>query len=440
MKVLVPYKDKFENVRIVLTDGKITRDIDVLYKMPTKSPIFGDITETFPNYDSSKNYDLGTIANFGDNQYKELIAKSDSNEYWEAADLLRKEELDGVAIRYNETRKYKKGTFVFTETQDSNGNWVYNIYMTPDEGAFTTDNLQFIESIVRTDKLEGDNLKIKVGGYPPYDSNATIKKEFIFNIKITIFNKDRHTTTTSYKVPFRALVDNPTTSPLESALEWEQLPFYGQLALFDKYLNTKCVMPSFMGLSYDFTGDIDAIAVLNLQGDTAKVTWSNDVATVTEEINLKYRYVKDFYEYFYNSFKQKDNVYISKKLINIDKVNIELSGEKVSASSIFVGKEFYIGKALSGLQLRSRDFSKKTTTADGYDYLEAGKKSKTYITKIAIERDLFEETFKLLQSLSTTLALYVFDGNWIFGWYKDLYMTKENYNYNEYILEINGVV
>jgi len=130
-----------------------------------------------------------------------------------------------------------------------------------------------------------------------------------------------------------------------------------------------------------------------------------------------------------------------KQLVNVNKLTIQLDGDANSGAGVIVGKAFDIGITQYGYKKQSRDFSKKITTTDGYDYLQKGNQSKKYIIKLLIHNNLASDVFDLLQGLSSTLCLYVLeDGEWVFGYYKDLYMIKQNSVLSEYELEINGVI
>ena len=454
MKILVPKSGDSSNLTVSLSDGYVHKDIDNMLQFPQVDFLLNDNAQ-YTTYDATVDYEVGTVVHdtTSSTGYKALQAKSDTNDYWIEIDTFFFNDytyttLNKVATLYSSTAYYHKQTFVFTETTNDNGadpdTYTYTVYMTPLDGVYgTTDTLQLVYQFTVDNQYTGNNLKIAVTNFPSYHSSNTIKRGFIFDITIKIVDKATGQPILTDTVPFKSLVDNPTSTPLAgNALEWEQLPYYGQLAMFDYYMNTKYTLPSYTGYHYTFTdSDMDAIAVLGITGDTAKLTWTNSSTSVEEDIRLHDRVVSNFMEYYFTKFNQQSIIYSSKALTNIDSVKIQLDGEKVSTSTILVGKEYDIGKALYGYQKRSRDFSKKTTTKSGYDSLVAGKKANTYIVKLIISNDKADEVFDLLQSLSTTLVLYLLeDGSWIYGWYKDLYMTKSNPVLSDYNLEINGVI
>ena len=442
MKILVPNSGAYSGLDIKLTDGTITKDISDMLQFPQSTFLFNDLLQ-FPIYDDTVDYEVGTVVYHANSaNYKALEAKSDTTDYWIDWSNKRYTILNEKAELFVEGKYYTEQTYVFTEIIGTN-DYTYYIYMTPSDGVFTIADLQELYGIVRPTKFVGSNIQISVTSRGMYLLADTIKKGFIFDVQMVIKDTATNITTETPIVPFKALVDYPKTTPLAgNVLEWEQLPYYGQLAMFDKYMNTKYTLPTYMGFHYTFEDStIEAIAVLGVSGDTAQIDWTNTTTNIHKEIKLKERVVTSFYEYFFSKFNQKSIIYSSKEVTNIDSVSIQIDGKKVGASAIIVGKEYDIGNTQYGYQKRSRDFSKKSTTKSGYDFLTAGKKANTYIVKITIDNDKADEIFDLLQSLSTTLTLYLLeDGSWVYGWYKDLYMTKSNPVKSEYNLEINGVI
>jgi len=288
-----------------------------------------------------------------------------------------------------------------------------------------------------------------ISHFPIYDKDTDYTAGDIVEVGIA-YVQGSTTSMQSMGVPYKCLTTHAAADgakdPLTEPTYWERLPFYNQLALYDKFINTKAnTKNQDLNLQYGFNGedisDIDFAAILNPKGSTAKFIWENSSTSKEVDIDLTYRKTSNFNQYFFNKFNYRTIAMSSKELINIDKLTIKLNGDNNEASGVITGKSYDIGTALYGYQKQSRDFSKKVTTQDGYDYLQPGNKTKKLIVKLSIHNDMAQEVFETLQALSSTLCLYVLeDGEWVFGWYKDLYMVKQNPVLSEYNLEINGVI
>jgi len=74
----------------------------------------------------------------------------------------------------------------------------------------------------------------------------------------------------NYGVPYKCIADVPSSeakAPFDDPLHWERLPFYNQLALFDKYLNTILrTRNQNWNLKYENLSDVDFAAILNPKG------------------------------------------------------------------------------------------------------------------------------------------------------------------------------
>jgi len=247
-------------------------------------------------------------------------------------------------------------------------------------------------------------------------------------------------------VLFKALGDNKGVNPLKNPLMWEAQPYFNQLAVFDKFISTSWTSfnQDIQFIFSDVDGvdtTYDTVAVLGVDGTKVEVSWHNTETTTTNTFDLHYRVVDSFHDYFYSSFNPVNSVIDSSPFININEIAIKIKGDANKVGTCIVGQSHYIGDALFGYEKRSRDFSKKVTNSSGYDFLQEGNKTKKYVVKLKIHNDLAPQVFNLLQELSSTLCLYVLeDGESVFGWYKDLYMTKSNPVFSDYNLEINGVI
>ena len=286
--------------------------------------------------------------------------------------------------------------------------------------------------------------------FPVYDNTAdyTVGDIVEIGFRLILPNGNAHYNSTG--VPFKCLTthsggsDGSTAKdPLTEPTYWERLPFYNQFAIYDNFINTTWkTRNQDMFLNYQNISDIDFAAILNPQGTTAKFSWDNNTgATVVEEVSLNTRITHNFNEYFFKDFTTRSIAYSEKQLVNVDNVAVTLEGDNNSASSVIVGKSYDIGNALYGYKKQLRDFSKKVTNADGYDYLQKGNHSNKLIVKLSLNNDRARDIYDLLSGLSSTLCLYVLeDGEWVFGYFKDLYMVKENPVLSDYELEINGVI
>ena len=449
MQVLVPMQQN-ENDVVFLNDGTHTKTLEDMLRINEVVGFFFAFEEMyiFPTWDETKEWDIGSVAidAIDQNTYYEVIGKNSAGNILqthtgEAYSLF----LQKQASAYSVNRFLKKEDFYFNEVDNGDGTYTYNIYMSLADGINAIADMQLITSYLMQSKLDSSNLVLSANSYPKYTDATTIKRGYILSVDVTSVHVDGNSTTTMTKplALFKALVDTPTSTPLEgNVLEWEQLPFYGHYALYDKYINTRFETSSYVGWNFLYTdSDIEAAAVLYPTGTTANFTWKNETTEVTESIPVNTRTVNTLSQFFLKKLTPKTLLLSEKALLNIDSVRVEMSGDKVGAATVIVGKIYDIGKNDPKHEKSSRDFRQVTTTASGYDYIVAGFKTASFKVKALIENERYEEIFELLQSLSTTLSVYIAaDGNWVYGWYKALRLTKTYDEISEYTLEINGVI
>ena len=285
--------------------------------------------------------------------------------------------------------------------------------------------------------------------FPVYDKTADYNIGDIVEIGLGVIYPDGSTSNYPYGVPYKCITthssgtDGSTAKdPLTEPTYWERLPFYNQFAIYDKFINTTWkTRNQDMVLDYENITDIDFAAILNPKGTTVKFWWGNTEGSAEENISLNTRITNNFNEYFFKDFTTRSIAYSEKQLVNVDNVAVTLEGDDNSASSVIVGKSYDIGNALYGYKKQLRDFSKKVTNAEGYDYLQKGNHSNKLIVKLTLNNDRAIDIYDLLSGLSSTLCLYVLeDGEWVFGYFKDLYMVKSDPVMSDYELEINGVI
>ncbi len=231
---------------------------------------------------------------------------------------------------------------------------------------------------------------------------------------------------------------NCTPAPWECLTCWEEIKSESLLDCFDNYINTQYIGICDDYLDFD-ASNADGVALLGCDAEQIDITWSNSDTSKIFTYKLNSHNSSSFYNYFYGEWYKKNFVISYKPFINVSNVRIQLDYFKIG--SILLGKVYDVGATLYGYQKRNRDFSKVITTSTGLEYLEKGNNSKKISIKVLVKNDLEDKVFNFLQKLSSTLALYLLeDGNWIFGYYKDFYMTKQNPVFSEYELEINGVI
>ncbi len=247
-----------------------------------------------------------------------------------------------------------------------------------------------------------------------------------------------------YKLVYTAIsggdgVDNIENFPPDSVTFWELDGSFDELSVFDNYLNTQgCI--DYRGVLMIYN-DSANIAVLNVENTESFIAgFTNSVLTQTFSLQTKLRTVRNFYEYFYKKFSRKKDFLIEKPFINADQMALQFGGNTL-VGGIVVGDIMYIGDETFGYNKGNRDFSTKETNKNGNDYIKEGNVAKKYTVDLWIENDLADEVYDFLEGLRAKRCLYsIRDGQSVFGWYKELYMIKENAQKSEYTLEINGVI
>ena len=283
-----------------------------------------------------------------------------------------------------------------------------------------------------------DKYELMQNGTNPHPLVPSWSKDTDYSAENLVYTIIEHGGKT-YRLLYKALTTSTDKFPPKSPLEWVIVKANDEYTIFDDYLNTQGII-DYRGVKLTYNDNVD-VALLNVANCLSfDIKFINLETNIDIEAKIYSKYAKDFYEYFYDDFIPKVDWFFEKPFINIDKVELTFGGS-TEVGTCIVGQSHYIGDALYGYEKRSRDFSKKVTNSSGYDFLQEGNKTKKYVVKLKIHNDLAPQVFSLLQGLSSTLCLYILeDGESVFGWYKDLYMTKSNPVFSDYNLEINGVI
>ena len=231
---------------------------------------------------------------------------------------------------------------------------------------------------------------------------------------------------------------NCAPAPWECPICWEPIENQGLLDCFDNYINTQYIGICDDYLDFD-ASNADGVALLGCDAEQIDITWFNSSESKTLSYNIDQHVSDSFCDYFFRGWYTDNFLLSTKSFVDVNKVRVKIPSFKVG--TILLGKIYNVGKTLYGYNKSNRDFSKIITTSTGLDYLQQGNKTKKFSVKLLIKNDLEKKIFVFLQQLSSTLALYLLeDGNWVFGYYKDFIVTKQNKIYSECELEIKGVI
>ena len=430
MKVLIPQIETAKELLFMTSDGKHAPAKNIL-KLPDNA-VFEASLLNIEEYDANKKYKIGDCCKTGDTVIM-LIAVSEYAKYWQNI------EYDGWNIILP-TQFIAKKRNIFKK--------VGSYYFVPDSNNDKTSIFRYLgkdkdpQLIYEYDILLSDDTysEVVIPSLPVWSPTTQYEKNHIVVTGIIYRSNGAVYTSSSKGKVFVSLQDNNTgNNPFEHPEFWKEQFFVSQMAMFDDWNSTSWKFYN-QSLHAVFDGkDKNAIAIFQAKAESIKVTWNE---RVEKEVLLKERYPINYQEYFFKKFNSSPRSFLFESpFLKNHQVMIDVKGDDNSIGTIVTGSTINIGKTALDWEKRNRDFSDIQTDEGGFDYIEKGNNSKVYTVNVVIPNAKSTQIFNLLEENSSKLCVWIINRwDFVFGWYKDAIMTKENEQTSEYMLEIKGVI
>lgn len=250
-------------------------------------------------------------------------------------------------------------------------------------------------------------------------------------------------------VVYESLVNNNTTDPLTSPLDWLEIGVSNYFAMFDSKDSTQTVNNNEIVVEIEFNSVVDAIALMNLDGALSVrfEAWRgiDDVKVLDMTVSLSENVVFDWYSYFFAGFKEVTNfISFSLPTIRNGRGRMTLIGDVVKIGSLIYGKAFDIGGTVYPFSTGIQDFSTKDRDPFGNFSIVERAFNYEMSANVIINNSRIDAVQQFLAKYRATPLVWAAteDGTShgvIFGFYTDGVIQRNTIAYGELPLQITGV-
>jgi hypothetical protein len=251
---------------------------------------------------------------------------------------------------------------------------------------------------------------------------------------------------------FQAVTANTNKKPENNPLDWSYLRPSNYSAMFDQQISTVSTAQELIDIKIK-TGDMQAIALLNLVGSSVTVTVTDGetgpvIYTSTQNLLGE---VLDWYQYFFFDIDTQRNqaIFVDLPLNYVDTyTRIQITGiGTVSVGTCTFGKLITLGDSEYGFTAGITDYSVKQTNEFGDTVFVRRAFSKRMNGRVLIKNAELNRVQRALYDLRGTPALWFATQNpsleealVVFGYYKDFQTDISYPNYSYCSLDIEGLI
>lgn len=262
---------------------------------------------------------------------------------------------------------------------------------------------------------------------------------------------DRVILTSTHKIYQSLQAANTNHNPATATDWWLEVGPTNRWSCFDNALGSAC------SATTSFTvvikpGDINAVALLGLVGETVTVTYktaTGGTVIYSQTIDLDGTPVDSFYDWFFASWAQKDMVILTDlpSSWTEGELTITVAGTgTVQLGVLAAGTVIDLGDTMSGAGAGIVDYSRKETDQFGRTTFVQRKYARLIDCKLVFENDRLGEIYTALSELRTTPAVWMpsdatkFESLTVFGIYKNFSIDVAYANVSYCTLTLEGLI
>lgn len=211
---------------------------------------------------------------------------------------------------------------------------------------------------------------------------------------------------------YKAIAQIQAPSALDDSLKWEKIGADNTMACFDFFLNTQSQREE--NITIAFAPNIGGGLYLgNIEAKTLIVEVFNirtKEKIEEEEVQLIYRNVKNWKDYFYGEFLRKKHFYYPRKTLTKQvsfRISLFNQNSLVKIGSIFCGIERDFGVSLFGGSVSAQDFSVINTDEEGYTSISKGHYKKLNEFSLLIENEGLDDLINRLIEIRGEPVVFV---------------------------------
>lgn len=248
---------------------------------------------------------------------------------------------------------------------------------------------------------------------------------------------------------YESLVEGNVGNALSDVAKWLDLGATNRWAMFDDVNGTLTEGAAGIDATIAVTGRADAVALLNVAAEAARVTMTVAGSTVYDQTFslVSTENITDWFAYFTEEIVYKEDLVLTGlPLFMNPAVRMRLSSNAgpVAVGKAIVGQTRDLGLSLIGASIGIQDFSKKTEDEFGNLVLTRRAYKKQGNFKLMTEANVSDGVARTLASYRATPLLWLgteeFASTWIFGWYRDWSIEFAFHGAHYTNLQIEGII
>jgi len=247
-----------------------------------------------------------------------------------------------------------------------------------------------------------------------------------------------------------AVATSGTTAPEDDPTTWVDWGATNAYKIVDEFVNTQTAQAESFTFSFSESEVCDTMALFNLEAVTVRVVMNDGTADVHDETyNLDETSIADWYDYFYEDFIFRSDLYIQLPVYrNITyTVTVTNTGATAKCGLIVLGRAKDLGVTLFNPSVGILDYSKKETNEWGGTFLSKGKVAKRADCTVIMDSGFADEMNRRLAKIAGEATLFVGDereGGYesllIYGFYRDFDIVIANPVKSQCTLSLEGLV
>lgn len=285
-----------------------------------------------------------------------------------------------------------------------------------------------------------------VGDGPAWDAGTTYQVGDVVHI-LSVHRK------------FKAVTENTGVDPTEpvpigEVPTWVDMGPTNRWAMFDGTLGTSSVTTGDITVRLNPIGSITSLVLFGLAGRTLTVRQRDTpggTVIFEETITLDGTEITSFYDWFFEPYRQMDEVVIEGLrgafLASEIEIHIEATDQS-SIAEVAVGRYIQIGDTTLGARAGIIDFSRKVRDQNfgGMTIVQRGYARRTNLTVLTLKTD-FKRIYNILAELRAVPCIYIgqdgdsdFEPLTVYGFYRDFDIAVDYPDHHLLLIEIEGII
>jgi hypothetical protein len=256
---------------------------------------------------------------------------------------------------------------------------------------------------------------------------------------------DRVTRTTLHSIYQRAVAGTTATAPEADTINWVRVGATNKWRMFDAIVEAQSSQADSIVVTLTPGVLADRLALLNVQADTARLQVAG--TSYDQTIDLRTRYVGDWYDYFFEPFVQTSDVVFSGMPLlttNVITLTLTRTGSIARCGEAVLGLSKMIGRTNAGATPGIVDYSTKTTDSFGNTAIVKRAFSKRMSVQIVVTAGKVDEIQQLLADFRADPLVWVGLGNLyssliVYGFYRRFEIVISYPTHAICSLEIEGL-